>query len=210
MTSVMDTDCVRAPEVATRNGIGLVTSSDFPNGATVATRNAGRLAELEVVVGQGRSVQDDSRQRWQRAHASAKSCAHCGDCGREFDPGEPVTLTKIRCGYNGLGMFIAPQAPVCDACAPSRPWSESGPCEGCGRSVTVHRGLWADRHFHCSTKCQFASQARRRKETRARSRGGMTCEVCAEPFEPARSDARYCSSACRQDAYRKRKIAGAE
>ena len=30
------------------------------------------------------------------------------------------------------------------------------------------------------------------------------CEACGEPFAPTRADARYCSNACRQDAYRER------
>jgi hypothetical protein len=30
------------------------------------------------------------------------------------------------------------------------------------------------------------------------------CVTCKEPFTPARSDARYCSPACRQRAYRDR------
>lgn len=31
------------------------------------------------------------------------------------------------------------------------------------------------------------------------------CAVCGEEFNASRADARYCSSACRQDAYRMRK-----
>ncbi len=33
----------------------------------------------------------------------------------------------------------------------------------------------------------------------------LACVVCAEPFVSARADKRYCSSACRQDAYRRRR-----
>jgi hypothetical protein len=32
------------------------------------------------------------------------------------------------------------------------------------------------------------------------------CVVCDEGFVSSRADARYCSNACRQDAYRKRKL----
>ena len=32
-----------------------------------------------------------------------------------------------------------------------------------------------------------------------------TCRECGNPFTPARADARFCSSACRQRAYRNRK-----
>lgn len=34
----------------------------------------------------------------------------------------------------------------------------------------------------------------------------LACIVCQQPFTASRGDARYCSSACRQDAYRKRKL----
>ena len=44
---------------------------------------------------------------------------------------------------------------------------------------------------------------------RARKRGDQptTRERCGATFTPPRSDARYCSSACRQAAYRERKAA---
>jgi hypothetical protein len=35
-------------------------------------------------------------------------------------------------------------------------------------------------------------------------RSGLTCQVCGRIFQPPRSDAKYCSSACRQKAYRTR------
>jgi hypothetical protein len=34
-----------------------------------------------------------------------------------------------------------------------------------------------------------------------------TCDTCSGAFEPTRRDARYCSSTCRQRAYRQRKSA---
>lgn len=41
--------------------------------------------------------------------------------------------------------------------------------------------------------------------SRRRSRAGVTtCAVCGTTFAPARADARTCSSACRQKAYRAR------
>jgi predicted transcriptional regulator len=33
----------------------------------------------------------------------------------------------------------------------------------------------------------------------------LACAVCGETFTSARADRRFCTSACRQDAYRKRK-----
>ena len=37
-------------------------------------------------------------------------------------------------------------------------------------------------------------------------RGTYTCPCCGEQFLPIRADARYCSNACRQKDYRKRKV----
>jgi hypothetical protein len=37
-----------------------------------------------------------------------------------------------------------------------------------------------------------------------------TCEECVQPFTPQRSDARYCSNACRQRAYRERTVSVAD
>ena len=37
-------------------------------------------------------------------------------------------------------------------------------------------------------------------------RGAYTCPCCGEQFLPIRADARYCSNACRQKDYRKRKV----
>ena len=37
----------------------------------------------------------------------------------------------------------------------------------------------------------------------------LTCIVCEEQFTSLRADKRHCSNACRQDAYRKRKLGAA-
>jgi hypothetical protein len=57
----------------------------------------------------------------------------------------------------------------------------------------------------CCERCRKAIY-RRARNTAATER---LCDVCGERFTPKRSDARYCSNACRQDAYRKRKLGAA-
>src|SRR4051812_33572951 len=42
------------------------------------------------------------------------------------------------------------------------------------------------------------------REVDARTSDEPSCAQCEEPFEPSRSDARFCSPACRQRAYRAR------
>ena len=44
---------------------------------------------------------------------------------------------------------------------------------------------------------------RRHRPHRSR-KGPCACETCGAPFTPTRSDGRYCSSPCRQKAYRQR------
>jgi hypothetical protein len=50
-------------------------------------------------------------------------------------------------------------------------------------------------------------RARRREERMLRK---VTCEGCGGTFQPSRSDALYCSPACRQAAYREHKRAERE
>ena len=53
----------------------------------------------------------------------------------------------------------------------------------------------------CSTACQYLAWVRRQREKRPAK---TFCAVCNVSFQPTRADACYCSSACRQSAYRKR------
>jgi hypothetical protein len=67
---------------------------------------------------------------------------------------------------------------------------------------------YVTRHRHrlfCRSWCEWSYYNKRRSEIRELIRtAGRTCAECQAPFEPPRSDARYCSSACRQRAYRRR------
>ena len=85
----------------------------------------------------------------------------------------------------------------------------SAPCASCGRMVHNTESRWQRRWTFCSDACQRRHQSTyqagiarvRRAEARGVSR---PCEECGEHFEPTRADARFCSSACRQKAHRKR------
>lgn len=71
------------------------------------------------------------------------------------------------------------------------------PCAGCGRMV-VHLPTWRHDWVACSPRC-------RRRVYRGNVWGRSTCDGCGEAFDASRADARYCSSACRQRAYRQRR-----
>ena len=57
---------------------------------------------------------------------------------------------------------------------------------------------WATRAELANNRSGLISMGRRGKPS------PRDCEACGEPFAPTRADARYCSNACRQDAYRER------
>jgi hypothetical protein len=77
---------------------------------------------------------------------------------------------------------------------------ETDICLGCGRPMAPRAGLMV-----CSTRCyQRDFRARRRRERR------KICLGCRREFCPARSDAVFCSLACKHRAHRARKAAKAE
>jgi hypothetical protein len=124
----------------------------------------------------------------------------CGGCERDLAVDEPVW----RVWWNRRGLRS-----ICQACRRCYGWGRryvwsSGPCEGCGRIVNEAR--WRPRRF-CSRICEDGYYAEQRRARRAEARAGRRCDVCAELLDAGRADARYCSSACRQKAYRRRRAA---
>jgi endogenous inhibitor of DNA gyrase (YacG/DUF329 family) len=81
-------------------------------------------------------------------------------------------------------------------------------CSRCERTF-FSLGQWAP---FCSTRCQQNDRNERRREQRAlaraerqRKRKPGKCAVCgAKLADQVRSTLRYCSNACRQEAYRHR------
>jgi hypothetical protein len=71
-----------------------------------------------------------------------------------------------------------------------------GRCDTCGGPGRV-------RVYHCSKACYFRQ---RRADLRSRRMRTIDCPSCGGRFESTRPDARYCSDACRQFAYRQRTI----
>ena len=75
--------------------------------------------------------------------------------------------------------------------------TEAKPCEGCGLLV-VRGANTRTKHHTCSRSCTAAvSKAKRNTVSRPVTR----CQMCREAVE-GRADAAFCSSACRQRAYR--------
>jgi hypothetical protein len=104
-----------------------------------------------------------------------------------------------------------------------RHWLKPEPCAGCGRLVANDKDTANPRRFtrdwthwgdektpqprtFCSENCRRRVVDYEAKAKRQAARGDLTrrCESCHEEFTPTRSDARYCSGACRQRSHRQR------
>lgn len=72
-------------------------------------------------------------------------------------------------------------------------------CFGCGREfyTTIKTKKYCDYHT-----CGNIGNNKLQKYKRYFNRKDMVCPVCEKTFTPKRSDAKYCSNACRQKAYR--------
>ena len=138
----------------------------------------------------------------------------CTECGETFKPGQPVFRRMVVYPRSTYLFTRKSVAPVCEACrCPKydRHYDQNsvcnlyeafnGPCVGCGRPV--HQGSLRHRRYdYCSTRCldDFKREAHILEMAQRR----FDCETCGEEYEPKRSDSHYCSSPCRQKAYRER------
>jgi hypothetical protein len=98
------------------------------------------------------------------------------------------------------------RVPVCEVCVARWELDEARdtePCRGCGRHLSFDRRLYQGERQQrrtCDNRCyRIALRKRRRLKLR-------WCIHCDKQFSPARQDAQFCSSACRQKAYRKRLV----
>jgi hypothetical protein len=101
----------------------------------------------------------------------------------------------------------------CRECHPVN-WQEER-CRGCERVIMFrpHGNRRLDENgtsiVFCSVRCRTlvnrTEAATRRTERRLEEYGTPRCEVCEEVIDGRRWGTRYCSSACRQRAYRERR-----
>jgi hypothetical protein len=165
-------------------------------------------------------VWEHKRERERRVRDAGKTCTKCGT---ELGPDDDVFRYKplLNNGYGGTTYRYretTDQPPICVDCAPDwlpvlsnrvyklRVISHTAPCENCGRSVYFVSGNeTTPQRVYCCEDCKREARAARKSGQRRRvGPQTFTCEVCGESFEARRSDAKTCSSKCRQKAYRKR------
>ena len=134
----------------------------------------------------------------------------CQRCFRRLNAHEPVYRIRGR-GQDPLGSLYDRRLAICADCfkkswmGNSPEWlSEPRPCKGCGRLVIDYLSYWES--TYCSESCRMDYYRAKGKKKRAEIRRTRTCASCGQSFNPKRTDMRYCSAACKQSAYRQRKV----
>jgi hypothetical protein len=108
----------------------------------------------------------------------------CYECTVKMQ--EPFTM---RCALQALAGRVAERDLVYDF------------CESCERKVVFDRTGIRRQRTYCSERCEKDHYNLRRRQQREAERG-RDCEECGEAFVATRSDAKHCSAACKQKAYR--------
>ena len=70
-------------------------------------------------------------------------------------------------------------------------------CGGCGKVFYTY----VRNKKYCNERCCSLGFWKHKREERLEKRKDMICKTCGNTFTPKRSDAVYCSNACRQKAY---------
>jgi hypothetical protein len=149
---------------------------------------------------------DESRKRYRFAiRNAAQTCSNCAKCGRALTADAPVWRAQLPLGYGPFGRWQTKIAPVCEQCASKWRARPARPCENCQRPVHQENNFRSHRRTFCCEVCEHAARASFARQKRTDVRGTRQCESCGETFEPTRTDARFCSPACRQRTYRRRK-----
>jgi hypothetical protein len=132
-----------------------------------------------------------------------KNAGHCTRCDEPFGGNATAYMVREDVAWTVLDGYTAltqqETVPVCDACVTAQELAKAtidATCVGCGQRMRLNIH-W--RKATCSNRCE---QRERRKRYRAQVRN--LCTICFKTFQPKRGDAKFCSSACRQRAYRRR------
>lgn len=198
-------------------------------GSTEVTRNEEILRDVEIEVRKaidwplrerfepdffGRRLSDEEVREKTAGRVLENAAWRCEGwrdravCGHVFEAGDRVA--RFRWGGGGR-WHLKTRCAECESLAATSTYAVE--CEGgCGLLVVSlfyndpRRAFSARKLYRtCSRRCtEIAAKNRQRKERELRR-----CEKCGEEFAPSRSDAHYCSSRCKQKAYRERLKAGA-
>jgi ribosomal protein L24E len=131
----------------------------------------------------------------------------CQYCGAKFRPDQTIVIVR---DWDGWGHDWSA---VCVGCASPEELALAKiqtSCKGCGRPMlTPHRSgraiTWTgDYRSILAQTCSARCEQRYRRKLNREQRPEIACTVCSKSFRPNRADAKFCSNACRQWAYRRR------
>jgi len=163
------------------------------------------LSKLEAVLGKSSPADIVDIDRWRSLDRSGNGEC-CGKCGEDFLKDEPIYRRRSNIGRGFLGGMRTALLSYCDSCAPKicDTQYQTGKCDVCARTVHYPWDFVSRWHLFCSVRCSKAHYARVQREKRLAKRR-KTCNECGRDFLAPRSDSKFCSSACKQRAYRDRK-----
>jgi hypothetical protein len=128
---------------------------------------------------------------------------HCTRCHGSIGETANMVFEKVvHTAFGDAAIHVDKWTPVCDPCAkPKEMFHATMPrtCVECGQRMLMPPS--------CATKVCSSRCYQRNLRARHRAQAFETCLACGSNFAPKRKDARYCSGACKQSAFRKRKAA---
>jgi hypothetical protein len=133
-----------------------------------------------------------------------KNAGHCTRCGDRFGDNATAYMVREKVAWTVRGDIAFTQreiVAVCDACVTldeQERCTEHVTCKGCGQRMMSQ---FPGARPICSNRC-----AQRELRSRRRAAAPLAfCKTCGTSFRRSRVDVKYCSSACRQAAYRQRR-----
>jgi hypothetical protein len=135
---------------------------------------------------------------------------HCQRCGNAMGENETAFMVRQRVAIANYGTEDDPfpltdwlPVPICQTCLTPKEQAQDrveSICAGCSRLLSIPDGVTCTKRWiYCSDRC------RRRMARKTHRQKLRLCKTCGNSFQSPRKDARYCSSACRQWSYRRRR-----
>ena len=198
-STVTDNKCQCAQTIDTCNS---VTDNKCLDGGPIDNRNAETVTDNNLVsappfINRNKPI-DEWMCRRSLALIAKRTAWHCGSCGTAIPAGAPVWRSKVLVGKWGKYWLSV----VCRDCSRSKA-DPVDQCIQCGRGVGGRSSIMRQ-HIYCSDHCDSLHHAAIQRQKRTDARGTCDCDSCGEAFTPKRADSKYCSSKCRQKAYRQR------
>lgn len=160
------------------------------------------LVKLEAVIQAASGMSDADRERSRRGRELARTASRCFKCDAELR-----AVWRVRASFTAWGgRWSSRIVPVCGECVDddTRAVAEYRKCKTCGRRVYETLPAVWNMHAACSEQCRRRIQTDQRRREREADRAKLKCMECGTDFTASRSDAMFCSNACKQADYRYR------